>query len=211
MRSGKLVSKFLRETAGSVLIEYTIVFPLFITALLGTIDVCYMLYEWGTANKAAYMGARKAIVSNPVAQNVNLFSFDPTNLGQNCFNAITGASSGICPSRTSVCANGSCTIGTWDDTAFAAILTEMQRVFPRITRQNVRISYQTNGLGYVPGQTGNLPMNVTVSIQCMTHQFYFIDALMNWIYSAPACNSALQGPIIPTFASTLQSEDLQTN
>jgi hypothetical protein len=52
-------------------------------------------------------------------------------------------------------------------------------VFPRIAATNVQISYQQNGLGFV-GQTaslGGLPMNVTVSISGMTHQFYFIDLL----------------------------------
>jgi hypothetical protein len=64
----------------------------------------------------------------------------------------------------------------------------MQAVFLRLQRENVTISYQTNGTGLV-GQAwegsadpGNpqftLPMNVTVSITGMTHQFYFISALL---------------------------------
>lgn len=206
--------KLLRDITGSVLVEYTIVFPVFILVLLGTVDVSYMLFEWGLANKAAYVGARKAIVSNSVASNITSPTFTAAQLqqlGQFCFNSTTGVSNGNCPSMSSVCSGGTCTNnGGWDEAAFTTILTAMQTVFPRIARQNVQITYQTNGLGFVsPGST--LPMNVTVSIQCMTHQFYFIDALMNWIFASPACNNTLQGPTMPTFASTLQSEDMVTN
>ena len=38
--------------------------------VLGTIDVVYMLYEWALANKAAYVGARTAMVSDPVANGI---------------------------------------------------------------------------------------------------------------------------------------------
>jgi hypothetical protein len=38
----------------------------------------------------------------------------------------------------------------------------------------VNITYQTNGLGFA----GGLSWNVTVSIQGMTHQFYFIDTVI---------------------------------
>ena len=69
-RRFKLASKLLRDITGSILVEYTIVFPLFILLVLGTIDVTYMLYEWALANKAAYVGARTAVVSDPVANGI---------------------------------------------------------------------------------------------------------------------------------------------
>ncbi len=205
------MSKMLRDITGSVLVEYTIVFPVFILVILGTVDVSYMLYEWGLANKAAYVGARTAVVSNPVASTITSPNYDTTKLELSCFDYSNGASNGNCPSMNSDCYNGTCSNGgSWNDTAFTPILTAMQAVFPRIARQNVQITYQTNGLGFV-GRPGGLPMNVNVSIQCMTHQFYFIDALMNWVFTPPACDNTLKGPAIPTFASTLQSEDMTTN
>ena len=217
-----MASKLLRDITGSVLVEYTLVFPLFIAAMLGTVDVAYMLYEWNQADKAAYIGARKAVVTNPIATNITSPTYTTAqlaNLGQPCFNAATGVANGNCPSLSTVCtpaaSNGSCTNGfMWSaasETAFTSIFAPMQQVFPRLTRQNVQITYQTNNLGYVK-QPGGLPMNVTVSIRCMTHQFYFIDALMNWVFSPPpGCPSTLQGPAIPSYASTLQSEDMVTN
>jgi Flp pilus assembly protein TadG len=49
---------------------------------LGTVDVTYMLYEWALANKATYVGARAAVVSNPVAQNItqDRLLYDPSQL-----------------------------------------------------------------------------------------------------------------------------------
>ena len=92
----------------------------------------------------------------------------------------------------------------------------MQAVFPPLQRENVTISYQTNGTGLV-GQAwegsadpGNpqftLAMNVTVSITGMTHQFYFVSPLLKVFGGAISAT-----PAIPTFATTLQSEDLFTN
>jgi Flp pilus assembly protein TadG len=218
MRSAKLGAKLLRDTTGSVIVEYSIVFPLFIIALLGTVDVTYLLYEWIAANKAAYIGVRTAVVKNPVATSVNNPVFTQTQLlGQSCYDPATGAANGNCPAMSSVCSGDSsaCTNGfIWNETAFTAIFTPMQTMFPRLTRQNVQITYQTNKLGFY-GQTsayGGLPVNVTVSINCITHQFYFIDALMSWAFSPPAgCPANLQGPAIPNFASTLQGESLATN
>jgi Flp pilus assembly pilin Flp len=214
------VGKFLRDNTGSVIIEYSLVFPLFIVALLGTVDVTYMLFEWVSANKAAYVGARTAVVKDPVANGITNPFFTQTQLqqiGEWCYNSTTGLANGNCPSMSAICtgSDSSCTNGyIWNETAFTTIFASMQTMFPRLTRQNVQISYQTNNLGFV-GQTssyGGLPMTVTVSLNCLTHQFYFIDTLMSWVFSPPAgCSGNLQGPSIPSFASTLQGESLSTN
>ena len=216
------VGKFLHDNAGSVIIEYTLVFPLFIVALLGTVDVTYMLFEWVTANKTTYIGARTAVVSDPVAIGITTPIYTQTQLqqlGQACSNSLNGAANGNCPSMNTVCdgASSICTNGfKWNETAFSAIFTAMQAMFPRLARENVQITYQTNNLGYVgqtsPTSPGGLPLNVTVSIRCLTHRFYFIEALTNWIFSPPAgCSNNLLGPAIPSFASTLQGESLATN
>ena len=50
-----------------------------------------------------------------------------------------------------------------------------------------------------------LPMNVTVSITGMTHQFYFIGPIMSFFGGLFPNNAA-----IPKFATTLQSEDMNS-
>jgi len=46
MRSNQLAARFWRDTVGSVLVEYAVVFPLFMLVALVTIDVTSMLYDW---------------------------------------------------------------------------------------------------------------------------------------------------------------------
>src|SRR5262249_17752581 len=163
-----------------------------IVVALGTVDFTYMLFDWSMASKAAFSGARAAVVSNPVAQNITNVSYTGTqiaHLGNWCFD--TSGNNINCPSLSTVCTptsgGGSCTNSsyTFDNTAFGTIFGKMQAVVPRLQRQNVQILYNTNGLGFV-GQPNGLPMNVTVSIECMTHQFYFISALMRFVFTAPS-------------------------
>ena len=227
--------RFWRDIAGSILVEYTIVFPVFILVTLGTVDAAYMLADWAAANKAVYIGARRAIVSDPVAgpsPPSNPSITDPRGvIGSWCFNFGDGTSNGNCPAVTasvssSVCTpaatGGSCTNGyTWDESVFTnpsavndwqkGIFDKMRAIFPRLQRQNVQITYQTTGYGY-GGQPGGLPMTVTVSLKCMAHPFYFLGALMHWTFTAPAgCTGTPLGPPMPTFATSITSEDMQTN
>ena len=222
------MNRFLQDSEGSTLVEFTLVFPLFMLVAFGTVDFTYMLFEWDMANKAAYIGARTAVVSNPVASgitNPTLTAAQIAQLGQTCFIVASGAADTNvncpttgkidCTPAASAGPSDSCGSYTFDNTAFTAILTKMQTVFPRLRRQNVQISYQTNGLGFMgrPSSLGGLPMDVTVSIRCMTHQFFFLSALMGWAFPAlPAgCPAAPAGPAIPAFATTLPSEDMVTN
>src|SRR5262249_29409710 len=203
-------------------------FPVLWLVALGTVDFTSLLFDWSMANKATFTGARTAVVSDPVAsglRDVNYTNTQIAQLGNWCFD--TGGNNINCPTPSAVCtpnssSGGSCTGGyAFDDTAFGRIFGQMQTWFPRLQRQNVQILYNGNGLGFV-GQPNGLPMNVTVSIECMTHKFYFIKALMGWIFTAPsnytnpvggapACPATTAGPRISRFAATLTSEDMTTN
>ena len=64
------MNRLLRDCIGSSLVEFTIVFPVFMLVAFGTVDITYMLYDWALASKAAYTGARTAIVSFPAAAGI---------------------------------------------------------------------------------------------------------------------------------------------
>ena len=229
--------KLWRDLAGSVLVEYSVVFPTFILVTLGTVDLAYMLVDLAAANKATHLGARYAIVSNPVAKEITSPRYTVSQqqqIGQTCFDSASGVANGNCPPAGSLSADcswaangGRCTNGyTFDDTAadsypFTSILTRMQAIYcahlkPPYThcplqRENLTVSYAATGAGYVL-RPGGLPLTVTVSLNCMTHQFYFIGALMRWSLAPKAgCAGPVSGWSMPTFASTLTSEDLNTN
>jgi Flp pilus assembly protein TadG len=216
-----LVAKLWSDIRGSVLVESTIMFPLFILVTLGTIDVAYMLYDWGLANKAAYAGAHRAIVSDPVASGITNPPWTPANMGLRCYDGTTR----FCPAMQSTCTPSAGTAGTctgnggdFVDAAFEAILSVMQTVYGcadantcPLGRQNVTISYASNDLGF-SGQPNGAPLSITVSLNCMVHPFYFIGALMQWAFTpASGCAGPVSGWPIPSYATTLTSEDLYTN
>jgi hypothetical protein len=217
---------FWHDKTGSMLVEYTVAFPLFIAVTLGTVDVAYMLFDWALANKAAYVGARTAVVSNPVAPNItNNASLGYTtsqlqNPGASCYDFSTGLQNGNCPSiGPIVCTSTACTPSTFgfDSAAFTnasgtGVFDAMQRIFPRLQPANVTITYQTidkDTSGFsasgVVLQPNGLPMVVTVSITGMTHQLFFIDPILRFFGTGFAARN------IPAFSTTLQSEDMFTN
>jgi hypothetical protein len=216
------VTKLLRDIRGSALIEMTLVLPLFLLVTVCVVDVAYMLYDWGRANKAAYAGAHRAIVSDPVASDVTVPAWDPANMGQPCYDGTTGTR--YCPVIQATCtagaSGGACTGngGTFLDLKFQPILARMQQVYGctdpstcPLGRQNVTIFYASVDLGF-SGQPNGMPLAVTVSLKCMAHPFFFIGALMQWAFTpAPGCDGPVSGWPIPSFSTTLTSEDLHTN
>jgi Flp pilus assembly protein TadG len=216
MRRGSLVTKFWKDTQGSVLVETTIVLPLFLLMVLGAVDASYMLYEWELANKAVYVGARTAVVSDPVDSGILATTATPqsSGIGQPCYTLSTPAP--LCPTATSTCTSdgtaATCSLNAGSQPAFNTILTAMRQIFPRIAASNVTVTYATNGAGFM-GDPSGLPMNVTVSLSCMTHQFYFVNGLMQWVFAppCPGLTGPSQGPSLGSFATTMQSEDMATN
>jgi hypothetical protein len=194
---------------------------------LGTVDVGMMLYEWALANKATYVGAHRAIVSNPVASNLATV-FDDTitgNMGLRCADPATGNANGNCMTfpKLDCTSTTPCTICTspptpctptpspsygYDSTAFTNIFTPMQQVFPRLQPTNVTISYERpaelNNLGF--NEPNGFPIAVTVKITGLTHQFYFIDGLVRFF--GGFINST---PSIPEYKTTLIGEDMCTD
>jgi hypothetical protein len=218
-----LANKLWRDLQGSVLVEAAIMLPLFFLVSLSLVDLSYLMFDWARANKAVYAGAHRAIVSDAVAGGITSPTWDVTLIGLSCSDS-TGTNVN-CPSEQSVCTPtadgaGSCTGGfAFDEAAFQDIFTRMQAIYQcsdtstcPLQRQNVSISYATNGLGFV-GQPNGLPMQITVSITCMVHTFYFIGALMQWSYgsAAPGCTGTPTGWYIPAYSTLLTSEDMATN
>lgn len=210
-------NRFFRDTAGAAMIEFTLILPLLLAVALGTVDVTLMLYDWSMANKAAYRGARVAVVSNPVAQNITDLDYDtnPLHIGDLCYAVDTGAADGTvaCPTVTTTCTATACS-NSWtrDDGAFDVIVGEMQALFPRLTEDNVEIEYRTTGLGFY-GRPDGLPMNVTVRIRCMRARLFFIGAWgADWVFGDLPDNCGADpdpsGPPLPAFSTTLQSEGM---
>jgi hypothetical protein len=218
MKSDSLKSRFLGCTSAASLLQFTLVFPLLAIVLLGSVDFIFYMFNRDLAAKATQKGARLAIVTNPVATGIaDPYVGDGTRLGSICYNTATGAKdTSVCgPLRSSICqpaaSSGTCSGGfAFDDAAFAAVFNEMRTFLPVLQRQHVKIEYEDTGLGFV-GRPGGVPMTVTVKLRCLTHRFFFINALMGWAFSGPGvtCPAGPAGPLIPEFAASLPTEDMK--
>lgn len=216
-----MASSFRHDRDGAALIEFTLVFPIVLLIVLGVVDVTLLMIDWSSYNRATYAGARIAAVSNPVAMNINA-AIAGTSPGDACIDPSSGVSTGNCTARnaatcvaTGVTSGGNCTGGySFSDAALNNIVTEMKKSFSNLDRRQVSVTYTPIMMGYV-GRPDGFPMNVTVSIRCVQHQFYFLQSLMGWTMPSPpaACNGIAvpTGVVMPAFATTLPSEDLQTN
>lgn len=228
MKSAGLANNIRSDERGATFVEFAVTFPVVMLFILGGVDIGLMMANWTGYNRATFVGARHASISNPVATGINATiggSAGTILPGQSCLNSATGASSGNCVvKQASTCiatsgvkgGGGSCTNGyTFDNAALDDIVAEMQEhlIGSTLDRRQVSVTYTPTNFGYV-SRVGGAPMNVTVSLRCLRQRFFFLDGLMGWAFPAPtdcAGISVASGVKLPIFSTTLSSEDLTTN
>jgi Flp pilus assembly protein TadG len=226
MRNGGLANNLSTDGSGAAFIEFAAVFPLLMLVVLGTVDLSLLMIDWSNFSSATYVGARFAAVSDPVATGINndTAAASSATAGQSCIDVTSGAASGNCVTLGSTCATTgasttvACTNSTFtaSSTALDAIVAAMNAtlVEKQIDRRQVIVAYTPTNLGYVM-RPGGSPMNITLSLRCVRHDFYFITSLMRWVFSTPESQctgiGGSTGVALPTFSTTLPSEDLTTN
>lgn len=208
---------FLRDQHGAVMVEVTIMLSITLILVFGAIDFLLLFYQWNAAAKAVQIGARLAAVSDPVASGLNRIS-----------QAVVGASVApgaampnfvvTCDGRTATCTcsgvNACRGIKGYDGAAMNTIVfgrgssscsdaksgdgVGMCDIFSRITPTNVKIVYAQTGLGYA-GRPGGPTPTITVSLQHLPFQFFFLRGLMGF--------HDLQ---IPASTVSLTAEDLSS-
>lgn len=189
--------------SGSSTVEFVTVMPFFMIIALLVMEVTLALYWWKAAEKAAYIGARAAIVSDPVV--TGLPATNALNSSKNA-SATYGAPcntdpNGPCTGFTTL----TCTAGTTgcSATAFNSVLTAMQSLFGVIKASQVTITYQYIGLGFAGGPVAPL---ITVKLTGIPFQTGFVGIVGNLIGDKGH-------PLVtlPDMTSALTSEDLMTN
>lgn len=220
-------NNFREDTNGATFIEAAVVFPIVLLLVGGLVDLGLMLFSWASLSKATYEGARLAVVSAPVATNVKVTTAAVTSgtaLGTPC--SVSGGTANKCVEFSIYCIPNSSTSGTcynssdnsvstthtFVNSAFTKIFQAMTDAGAgaKIDRQQVKISYQTTGLGFVGSK--NTPVNVTVELRCMTTELIFISSFLPR-QNPQGCTgiSTPPGIVVPSFATTLPSEDLADN
>src|SRR4051812_11072512 len=120
MRSRTLVRKLARDTSGAALIEAAFVLPVLLVLVFGAIDFGMYMWQWNAVDKAAHLGARKAIVLDPAATgagftDMSTYWVNSPPWGLPCVSQAT-----YCPTVTYTCTG--CTTAT-----SSAVLAEVQR------------------------------------------------------------------------------------
>lgn len=196
------------DHGGAVFAEFAILLPVIVTVVCGSIDFLYAFYQWNAAAKAVEVGARIAAVSDPVAPGLNDMSNEAVLNGVSprapmpdftvACKAYACTCTGTCngflqDSYDSAAMNrivfgrGSTACG---DTATSYYATGMCDILSSITPANVVIVYKQTGLGYA-GRPGGPAVTITVSLQNMRFQFFFLSALLGIHIAMPPMTTSI--------------------
>jgi Flp pilus assembly pilin Flp len=208
-----LFTRFVRDGAGAVLVEATVVMSLMFIFILGSVDFMYAFYQWNAASKAVQVGVRLAAVSDPVAVGLH-------NLSTAVANSFVPPGASMpgffvrCEGKSETCTcSGACAgVGAYNRAAMDTIVfgrgssscadarsfyqAGMCDIFSRITAANVVIVYAQTGLGYAGRPGGPVP-TITVSLQNLPFQFFFLSGVMGF--------DKIQ---IPALTTSMTAEDM---
>jgi Flp pilus assembly pilin Flp len=191
------LNHFLRDQRGAVMVEVTIMLSITLVLVLGAIDLLLLFYQWNAAAKAAQIGARLAAVSDPVASGLNGLSHAvvsesvPPGAAMPKFVVTCDGRTATCTCNGNACrgmkgyhsaAMNTIIFGRGSSScsdAKSADVVGMCDIFPRITAANVKIVYAQTGLGYAGRPGGPMP-TITVSLQNLPFQFFFLRGLMGF-------------------------------
>jgi Flp pilus assembly pilin Flp len=210
--------RLLRDETGAALVEATVMMAIVLTFVLGSVDFLFAFYQWNAAAKAVEMGARIAAVSTPLANGLNSLStsvlssslhlgdtmpsFTVTcNAGGGGGCSCSGTCSGVSGFNASalndiVYGRGNAACG--DATSFYD--AGMCDIFRRIQPANVQIVYAQTGLGYAGRNGGPVP-TITVSIQNLPFQFFFLGGLLGFAnINMPGLQTTITGEDLSSVA-----------
>jgi Flp pilus assembly protein TadG len=204
-----------RDETGAVIVELSILLPIMIGILCGSIDLVYAFYQWNAAAKAVQVGARIAAVSDPVALGLSNLSNQVVLSGLAAPRQPMPWFTVACDGSIAICTcSGTCTgiaANSYSSEAMNRIIfgrgstsctdansyyaTGMCDMLPSIAGVNVMIVYTQTGLGYAGRPGGPVP-TITVSLHDLHFQFIFLSYLLG--KSVP----------IPAMTTTITAEDL---
>jgi TadE-like protein len=195
--------KFLKGEEGAVLVEGLLVLPILVLVMAAFVEFGFAMFQWNQTVKAVQIGARQLAVSDPILADMAAFDEDLTDLDAGV--AVPAAIVTVsCGAGTTACdptgmgrlisgSDGAC------DADLAGSVSGMCDFFPLLSEENVRVTYQRAGLGYVGRPSGPV-LSITVETFDMSFDFLILDALLG--------GNAIA---MPRHSVTITSEDLSTS
>jgi hypothetical protein len=217
--------RFVRDTRGVALAEFTVVGLFTLLVIGGLIDFFLAFWQWNAAMKAVERGARIAAVSDPVANVTGGWatlvadSASGANAGKPypadgfvevvCDGASASCSGPVAGYNATamywiVCGRGAATTcgGTNPcPAAGSAYSVGMCHLYWLIAPEKVKITYRATGLGYWSRSHGPI---VTIELQLQNIQ-------VNFLFLRGLVGAALSDIILGTAKATITSEDLCSN
>lgn len=168
------LGRCLRDERGSAVVDQlpVLMAVIFLVMLIFEVGLAYFL-QLGTA-KAAQLGARVAVTLPPLHPGVpeaNLPNGAYGQSGDTCFQPI-GRDACADPGGPWVC-DGALP-DACDGAGFARVVAEMRRTYPRLTRQDVVITYAYRRLGVVGG-----PFVPEVNVTVRPQSYKFLTLLVS--------------------------------
>jgi Flp pilus assembly protein TadG len=187
------LKRLARDEGGATAAEFGLICLVFISMILGVIDMGRLAWRINAAKAATREAVRYAVV-NPMISNA-MATYDGTG---------TLGAGAVVPPATFTCsgASSSCTqtAGTtipgagFNTTTFNAMLAKMQGLDPEIQAANVVVTYRQVGLGVVGNPYGpDMEPLVTVSLTGVTFQSAALQIFGVAPFTLPAMASTLSG------------------
>lgn len=175
MIHGVSLKAFVRDERGSAA-EFALVLPLIVLFLVGIIDAGRYAYEFNRGEKASQVGTRFAVVTDPLAQELETFSFsgqtvDGVQLGQGD-RIPEGALGTITCTSTACTCQGNCLGGTTtlDPIAFGVLADRIQDFWPDVADEDITVEYVGSGLGYA-GNPNGMDVSPFVTVRLTDMEF----------------------------------------
>ncbi|EJL25247.1 TadE-like protein [Caulobacter sp. AP07] len=192
MRRASLFSRLVREQRGTTAVEFGLVCLVFVSMLLGVVDMGRLAWRINTAKAATREGVRLAVVSPIIATYMANYDGSATLGGGQVVPDMAFRCTGAGSTCTQIVGSGGSP--GFDTTTFNAVLAKMQAYDPDIAAANVVITYRHVGLGKVgnPYAPDMEPL-VTVSLTGVTFQSAALQIFGVQPFTLPATASTLSG------------------
>lgn len=193
--------RYRQDQSGGVLIEFSIVVSLFLFLFAALLDFGRLSYSGVTAQSAAQLAARIAIVRPPACTGVpdthqRGSASPPPRFGTSC-----SAATGVCASVTTISCAGTATNATASE-----IWNRINPLLPvGTTIDAIQFSYAFDpNLGFLGG-----PYTPVVTVELNLDDFQFVSPLASLANAAGATNSTLSSSATySNFSVSLPAEDL---
>jgi Flp pilus assembly protein TadG len=199
-----MMRRLIQDRSAAAGAEFALVLPLLIVLLLGIIDAGRWMWTYNRGEKAAQMGARFAVVTDPMDDGLKSSYLGVGGLTQgdqipaSDFGKVTctGAGTAASPTVSCACTTTPCpTLGSNDNTAFQKVYNRLRAFLPEATNPaDVKLIYSSSGLGYA-GNPSEPDVSPLVTIQISNVPF------------TPIAGFFFVGLTMPTFTATLTAED----